>query len=64
MTRIKREAFGKSNLPEVLNYSNVIANVSENKETLTYVLKFRYVWEYLERNHKEVFGPEQSIVKK
>ncbi len=68
MTRVKKEAFNgelsSQKLSSLVSYDTLVKNIDTNKETLTYVLKFRYVWEYLERNHREVFGPEQPIVKK
>ena len=55
MTRVKSEAFEKEKDLNLVDYSQIIKNVTGNNETLTYVLKFRYVWEYLTSNHPEIF---------
>jgi hypothetical protein len=62
MSRVVGEALGEKasqQPPEVifekLRLPNVIKNVGGNMETLTYVMKFAFVWKYLETKYPQEF---------
>ncbi len=63
MRRVREEAFGGTktshttytDIQKLLEQSSLLENVSDNKETYTYVMKFAFVWNYLKENYPDQF---------
>ena len=64
MSRVVGEALGEKAskqspeaIYEKLKLPTIIKNVGGNMETLTYVMKFAFVWRYLEAKYPQDFAP-------
>jgi hypothetical protein len=71
MSRVVGEALGKDAgkqspeaIYEKLKLENVTKSVGKNMETLTYVMKFAFVWRYLEAKYPQEFAPPKPPVEK